>query len=91
MPTHETHLMVVPIRCADVESAKACPLPPGLQVLHAYTTLKAGNKHVLIVVQNMMDSAIFLKKGVHVAHVVSVMLVPPAEVPSEQVEGVEVP
>ena len=74
--------MVVPIRHADVESGRACPLPPGLQVLHAYTTLSAGSKQVSIVVQNMTDSAIFLKKGVCVTHVVSAMLVPPAEVPS---------
>ena len=40
----------------------------------------------------MTESAIFLKKGVHVAHVVSARLVPPAEVPSEEpVEGMEVP
>ena len=65
--------------------------PPGLQVLHAYTMLTAGSKHVLIVVQNMTDSAIFLKKGLCIVHVVSVMLVPPVEVPSEQVNGVEVP
>ena len=39
----------------------------------------------------MTDSAIFLKKGVHVAHVVSAMLVPPLEVPSEQVEGMQAP
>ena len=45
-PTHDMHLMVVPFRCADVESGKACPLPPGLQVLHAYTMLMAGSKHV---------------------------------------------
>ena len=25
--------------CTDVESGKACPLTPGLQVLHAYTML----------------------------------------------------
>ena len=36
--------------CADVESGKACPLPPGLQVLHAYTMLIAGSKHVSIMV-----------------------------------------
>ena len=83
--------MVVPIRHAYVESGKACPLPPGLQVLHAYTMPKAGNKHVSIVVRNMMDSAIFLKKGEHVVHVLSVTLVPLVEVPSEQVEGVEAP
>ena len=39
----------------------------------------------------MTDSTIFLKKGVHVVHVVLTMLVPPAEVPSEQVEGKEAP
>ena len=50
MPTHDMHLMVVPIRHADVESGTAHPLPPGLQVLHAYTTLTAGSKYVLIVV-----------------------------------------
>ena len=64
VPAHHMHVMIMPIRCAEVESGKAHPLPPGLQVLHAYTTLTAGSKHVLIVVQNMTDSAIFLKKGV---------------------------
>ena len=39
----------------------------------------------------MTDSAIFLKKGVHVTHDVSGMLVPPVEVPSEQVKGMEAP
>ena len=39
----------------------------------------------------MMDSAIFLKKGVRVVYVVSATLVPPAEVPSEQVKGAGVP
>ena len=41
----------------------------------------------------MTDSAIFLKNGVHMAHVVSAMLVPPVEVPSEEetVEGMKVP
>ena len=92
VPTHDMPVIIVPIRCTEVESGKAHPLPPGLQVLHAYTTLKAGSKHVSIVVRNMTDSAIFLKKGVHVAHVVSTMLVPPAEVPSEEpVKGTEVP
>ena len=39
----------------------------------------------------MVGSAIFLKKGACVAHVVSVMLVPPEEAPSEQVEGMQMP
>ena len=38
----------------------------------------------------MTDSTIFLKKGVHVMHVVSAMLVPPVELPSEEpVKGAE--
>ena len=37
---HDMHVMIMPIRHAEVESGKACPLPPGLQVLHAYITLK---------------------------------------------------
>ena len=53
--------------------------------------LTAGSKQVSIVVRNMTDSAIFLKRGVHVTHVVSAMLVPPEEVPLEEEQGVQVP
>ena len=90
-PAHDTHIMVVPIRHAEVESGKAHPLPPELQVLHALHHAHTGSRQVSIVVQNMTDSGIFLKKGVHVVHVISVMLVPPEEVPSEQAEGAQVP
>ena len=63
-PAYHTYVMIAPLRHAEVEGGKAHPLPPGLQVLHAYTMLTAGSKHVSIMVQNMTDSAIFLKKGV---------------------------
>ena len=49
-PTYHMHIMIMPIRYTEVESGKAHPLPPGLQVLHAYTMLTAGSKHVSIVV-----------------------------------------
>ena len=62
-PVHDTHVMVVPIMCAEVKSGRACQLPPGLQVLHAYTMLTTGSKQVSIVVRNMTDNAIFLNKG----------------------------
>ena len=78
-------------RHTEVERGKVCPLPPGLQVLHAYTTLMADSKQVSIMVRNMTDSSIFLKKGVHVAHVISATFVPPEEAPSEQAEGTQVP
>ena len=50
VPAYHMHVMIVPIRHTEVESGKAHPLPPGLQVLHAYTMLTAGSKHVSIVV-----------------------------------------
>ena len=86
-PTRDTHVMVAPIGCtAEVKQGRACQIPPGLQVLHAYTTLIAGSKQVSIVVRNVTDKAIFLKKDAWVAHIASVMLAPPEEAPSEQDE-----
>ena len=58
-------------------------LPLGLHVLHAYTHLKKGSGRVSLVVRNVSDSHIFLKKGVPVAQVVSASLVPPAELSPE--------
>ena len=63
-PVHDTHVMVTPIGHAELGQGRMCQLPPGLQVLHVYMTLVAGNKQVSIVVRNMTDKAIFLKKGV---------------------------
>ena len=37
--------------------------PPGLHVLHAYTRLKMGSSKVSMVVRNMSESPIFLKRG----------------------------
>ena len=54
-------------------------LPLGLHILHAYTRLKNGSGRVSLVVRNVTDSHIFLKKGVPVVWVVSASLVPPAE------------
>ena len=60
-------------------------------MLHVYTTLTAGCKHISIVVWNMTEKAMFLKKGVQVAHVVFAMLAPPEEVPSKQEEDTQAP
>ena len=56
------------------------PLPPGLHVLHTYTRLKMSSSRVSVVVRNMSESPIFLKKGVQV---VSTLLVPPTELSPE--------
>ena len=58
-------------------------LPPGLHILHAYTHLKNGSRKVSLVVRNVSDSHIFLKKGVPVARVVSASLVPPVKLSPE--------
>ena len=59
------------------------PLPPGLYVLHSYTRLKMSSSKVSVVVRNMSESVIFLKKGVQVARMVSALPVPPAEISPE--------
>ena len=84
-------VMVAPLGCSEMKQGRECQITPGLQVLHAYTTLPAGSKQVSIVVWNMTENAIFLKKGVRVVHVVSVVLEPSEEAPSEQDEDVLAP
>ena len=59
-----THVMVVPLKAGEVQRSGAQPLPPGLHVLHTHKRLKMGSNKVLVVVQNMSDSPIYLKKGV---------------------------
>ena len=74
--------MITPLRVAG-QPREARPLPPGLHVLHAYTCLKNGSGKVSIMVRNISDSHIFLKKGVLVVQVVSVSTVPPMELSPE--------
>ena len=77
-----SHVMITPLR-VEGQPWEGKPLPPGLHVLHAYTRLKNGSSKVSLVVRNISDSHIFLKKGVPVAQVVSASLVPPAELSPE--------
>ena len=73
------HVMITPLKVGEGQPQKARPLPPGLHILHAYMHLMNGNGRVSLVVRNMSDSHIFLKKGVPVAQVMSVSSVPPME------------
>ena len=61
-PTHDTHVMVTPIGCAELKRDGGSQLHPGLQVLHVYTALTAGCKQISIVVRNMIKPY-FLKRG----------------------------
>ena len=72
--------MITPLR-AEGRPQETKPLPSGLHVLYAYTC--NGSRKVSLVVRNMSDSHIFLKKGVPVARVMSASLVPPVELSPE--------
>ena len=69
----------MPLKVGESQLQEARPLPPGLHILHAHTHLKNGSGRVSLVVRNMSDSYIFLKKGVLVARVMLALLVPPTE------------
>ena len=71
--------MVMPLKAGESQPSWVQPLPPGLHVLHAYTRLKMSSSKVSVVVRNMSDCPIFLKKGIQVVWVVLASLVPPAE------------
>ena len=79
---YTSYMMITPLR-AESRPQKTKPLALGLHVLHAYNHLKNGSGRVSLVVRNMSDSHIFLKKGVPVAWVVSASLVLPVELSPE--------
>ena len=70
--------MITPLR-VEGQPQEVKPLPPGLHVLHAYTCLKNGSSKVSLMVRNISDSHIFLKKGVPMVQIVSASPVPPTE------------
>ena len=64
-------VMVIPVRSGVCGGgAKIKPLPPELQVLYVFTVRKQGSSKVSIVVWNVSESPIYLKKGVQVARLV---------------------
>ena len=77
-----SYVMITPLR-VEGQQWESKPLPPGLHVLHAYTRLKNSSGRVSLVVRNVSDSHIFIKKGVPVAWVVSASLVLPTELSPE--------
>ena len=76
------HVMITPLKAGEGQSQETRPLPPGLHILHTFTCLKNGSGRVSLMVRNMSNSHIFLKKGVPVACVV-LAPVPPAELSPE--------
>ena len=79
-------VMVIPVRSGDPQGAKIKLLPPGLQVLYVFTVRKRGSSKVSIVVRNVSESPIYLKKGVQVTRLVPATPVPPSA-PALVLEG----
>ena len=77
-----SYVMITPLK-VEGQQHETKLLPLGLHILHAYTHLKNGRGRVSLVVRNVSDSQIFLKKGMPVVRVVSAMLVSPAELSPE--------
>ena len=77
-----SYVMITPLR-VEGQPQETKLLPLGLHILHAYTRLKNSSRRVSLVVRNVSDSHIFLKKGVPVARIVSASLVPPTELSPE--------
>ena len=69
----------MPLKAGEGQVWEARPLPLGLHILHVYTHLKNGSGRVSLMVRNMSNSHIFLKKGVPVVRVMLASLVPPNE------------
>ena len=77
------HVMVMPLKAVESQVSGTWPLPPELHVLHVYTRLKMSSSKVSIVVRDMSDCPIFLKKGIQVAWVVLASPVAQAELSPE--------
>ena len=56
------HVMIMPLKVGEGQPQEARPLPLGLHVLHVYMRLKNGSGRVSLMVRNMSNSHIFLKK-----------------------------
>ena len=76
------HVMVMPLKAGESQPGGTA-FAPGLCVLHAYMRLKISSSKVSVVVRNMLESPIFLKKGVQVVWVVCTSLVSPVELSPE--------
>ena len=79
---YTSYVMITPLR-VEGQPWESKPLLQGLHILHAYTHLKNGSGRVSLVVRNVSDGHIFLKKGVPVVWVVSVSLVQPVKLSPE--------
>ena len=76
-------VMVCPTKVGEIQLAGTHPLHPGLHVLHVLKRLKMGSSKVSVVVHNISDSPIYLKKGMRIACMESALPIAPAELSPE--------
>ena len=76
-------IMITLLRAGEGQLQEARPLPLRLHILHAYMCLKNGSSKVSLMVRNISNSHIFLKKGVPVVRVMSASPVLPMELSPE--------
>ena len=72
-------VMITPLKSGVAHLREARPLPLGFHIHHMYTCLKNRSGRVSLMVRNISNSHIFLKKGVPVACVILASPVPPTE------------
>ena len=77
------HVMITLLKAGECQLWDSRPLSSGLHVLHAYMHLKNSSSKVSLMVRNMADSHLFLKKGVLVEQVMSASPVSPTELSPE--------
>ena len=77
------HMMITPLKAGEGHLWEARPLPPGLPCSPHIHVPQNGSSKVSLMVRNMSDSHIFLKKAVPVARVESASPVPPTELSLE--------
>ena len=58
------HIVITPLKAGEGQPQDSRPLLQGLHVLHTYMRLKNSSGKVSLMVRNMSESHIFLKKGV---------------------------
>ena len=76
------HVMIQSLKGGD-----GSYLPHSLSVVNMYTKVISGNKQVGVVVKNLMAILITIAKGIKVAQVVAVNVVPPVEMAPITLEG----
>ena len=65
---------------------KSPQLPLGVKVLSSYATLTMGSNRIAVVLRNNTNERVGIQKGVPIARMVTVNMIPPADLSSSPVK-----